>query len=64
MKSAHEWWGNNISGQDHAGMWVHESFANYAEGIYTSAAWGRARRGHMIGARRGADDRPVVPAFA
>jgi len=24
--------GNNISGQDHADMWVHESFANYAEG--------------------------------
>src|SRR5216683_666259 len=31
-ESAHEWWGNNISAQDHADMWVHESFANYAEG--------------------------------
>jgi D-alanyl-D-alanine dipeptidase len=64
-ESAHEWWGNNISAQDHADMWLHESFANYAEGIYTECMLGKsAGAAYMIGARRGVrNDRPVVPAF-
>ena len=64
-ESAHEWWGNNISGQDHADMWVHESFANYAEGIYTECLMGKsAGAAYMIGARRGVrNDRPIIPAY-
>jgi aminopeptidase N len=64
-ESAHEWWGNNISAQDHADMWLHESFANYAEGIYTECRLGKsAGAAYMIGARRGIrNDRPIVPVF-
>lgn len=64
-ESAHEWWGNNISAQDHADMWLHESFANYAEGIYTECQQGKsAGAAYMIGARRGVrNDRPVVGTF-
>lgn len=64
-ESAHEWWGNNISVRDHADMWVHESFANYAEGIYTECQQGRsAGAAYMIGARRGIrNDTPIIPAF-
>jgi len=64
-ESAHEWWGNNISAQDHADMWLHESFANYAEGIYTECMLGKmAGAAYMIGARRGVrNDKPIVPAF-
>jgi aminopeptidase N len=64
-ESAHEWWGNNISAQDHADMWLHESFANYAEGIYTECRMGKmAGAAYMIGARAGVrNDRPIVPAF-
>ncbi len=64
-ESAHEWWGNNISAQDHADMWLHESFANYAEGLYTECMLGKtAGAAYMIGARRGVrNDRPIVPAF-
>src|SRR5256885_5453883 len=64
-ESAHEWWGNNISAQDHADMWLHESFANYAEGIYTECRLGKmAGAAYMIGARGGVrNDRPVVPTF-
>ena len=40
-ESAHEWWGNNITTKDNADMWVHESFANYAEGIYTECLFGK-----------------------
>ena len=32
-ESAHEWFANNITAKDNADMWVHESFANYAEGL-------------------------------
>lgn len=64
-ESAHEWWGNNVSAQDHADMWVHESFANYAEGIYTECQLGKtAGAAYVVGTRRGIrNDRPVVGTF-
>jgi hypothetical protein len=34
-ESAHEWWANNITYKDMADMWIHESFANYAENLFT-----------------------------
>ena len=62
-ESAHEWFGNSISAEDHADMWVHESFANYAEGLYTECLLGKtAGAAYMIGARQGVrNDRPVIP---
>ena len=64
-ESAHEWWGNSVSAQDHADMWLHESFANYAEGLYTECRLGKtAGAAYMIGARKGIrNDQPIVPAF-
>ncbi|MDO8665088.1 MAG: M1 family metallopeptidase, partial [Gemmatimonadales bacterium] len=64
-ESAHEWWGNNISAADHADMWVHESFANYAEGIYTECQQGKsAGAAYIIGSRRGIrNDRPILGTF-
>jgi len=64
-ESAHEWFGNNISDQDRADMWLHESFANYAEGIYTECRLGKtAGAAYMIGARAGVrNDRPIIPAY-
>ena len=41
-ESAHEWWGNNITTADIADMWVHESFANYSESLYTECRYGKA----------------------
>lgn len=64
-EAAHEWWGNNISMNDRADMWIHESFANYAEGIYTECLMGKtAGAAYVIGTRRGIrNDRPVVATF-
>jgi aminopeptidase N len=64
-ESAHEWWGNNITAKDNADMWVHESFANYAEGIYTECLFGKdAGAQYIIGNRRGIrNDRPIIPAY-
>lgn len=30
----HEWWGNSISVNDHAEMWIHESFTTYMEALF------------------------------
>ena len=61
-ESAHEWWGNNITAQDHADMWVHESFANYAENLYTECLAGKARARSTSSARRAniRNDAPIV----
>lgn len=34
-ETAHEWFGNNITSKDVADLWIHESFANYSETLYT-----------------------------
>ncbi|HEY5490085.1 MAG TPA: M1 family metallopeptidase [Gemmatimonadaceae bacterium] len=63
-ESAHEWFGNNITTKDLADMWVHESFANYAEGLYTECLFGKqAGADYIVGNRRGIrNDRPIIGA--
>ena len=62
-EAAHEWWGNNVTASDIAENWVHESFAAYAENLYTECLTGSKADGaeYVIGTRaRIANDRPVV----
>jgi aminopeptidase N len=64
-ESAHEWWGNNLTTADLADMWVHEGFANYAEGLFVECQSGKAagaeyQRGNRRTIR---NDRPIVPAY-
>lgn len=64
-EAAHEWWGNNITTADLADMWVHESFGNYAESLYTECLGGtEAGAEYVIGTRSGIrNDRPIIPAY-
>ncbi len=64
-ESAHEWFANNLTGRDHADMWIHESFANYAENLYTECQFGKeAGARYVIGTRRGIrNDRPIIPQY-
>ncbi len=64
-ESAHEWWGNNITDKDAADMWIHESFANYAEGIYEECRAGKESGAkYIIGSRRNIrNDAPIVGHF-
>jgi len=64
-ESAHEWFGNNITAKDNADMWVHESFANYAEGLYTECLMGKDSGAVYIRGNRNwiRNDRPIVPAY-
>jgi aminopeptidase N len=40
-ESSHEWFGNNITSKDLADMWIHESFADYSETLYTEYLFGK-----------------------
>ena len=39
-EAGHEWWGNSISCNDHAEMWIHESFTTYMEALYVECRYG------------------------
>tara|TARA_Y100000994_G_scaffold87792_1_gene72675 strand:+ start:8378 stop:9970 length:1593 start_codon:yes stop_codon:yes gene_type:complete len=39
-ESAHEWWGNSVSMENIEDMWIHESFATYAEALYVEKKYG------------------------
>lgn len=65
-ESAHEWWGNNITASDIADNWVHESFANYSENIYTECLTGSKEFGeeYVVGERPGIrNQQPIVGPY-
>jgi len=51
-ESAHEWWGNNVSMKDAADMWLHESFATYAETWYMECMQGREKAQQYLESQR------------
>lgn len=61
-ESGHEWFGNNITSKDIADMWIHESFTNYSETIFTGCYYGeQAADEYNIGSRRNiSNDRPII----
>ncbi len=40
-ESGHEWFANNITHQDLADMWIHESFTNYSESLFVEYHYGK-----------------------
>jgi len=61
-ESAHEWFANNITYRDMADMWIHESFASYAESLFTEYFYGKqAGKEYVRGTRRNIrNDRPII----
>lgn len=39
-ETGHEWWGNSVSMNDLADMWIHESFCTYAESVFVECKYG------------------------
>ncbi|MFT4033438.1 MAG: M1 family metallopeptidase [Siphonobacter sp.] len=60
-ESGHEWFANNITNRDVADMWIHESFTNYSESLFTEYYYGKqAGADYVIGCRKLIrNDRPV-----
>lgn len=61
-ESGHEWFANNITYRDIADMWVHESFTNYSEGLYTEYHFGKeAGAAYIRGTRASIGNRaPII----
>jgi aminopeptidase N len=64
-ESAHEWWGNNISMRDAADMWIHESFANYAENLFVDYHFTQDEAAqYVIGCRANVqNDSPIIGTY-
>lgn len=64
-ESGHEWFGNNITSNDLADMWVHEGFTNYSETLYIDYIFGKdAANEYNYGIRRGIrNDRTIVAQY-
>lgn len=64
-ESGHEWFGNNITTNDVADMWVHESFTAYSETLYTQDLFGKeAGNDYVIGTRLNIlNDIPMIGAY-
>ncbi len=64
-ESGHEWFGNNITAKDIADMWVHESFTNYSESLFTEYWYGKkAGAEYVIGLRKNIlNDQPIIGEY-
>lgn len=64
-ESGHEWFGNNITSIDIADTWIHESFTNYSETLFTEYFYGKkAAEEYVEGIRKLiANDRPIIGVY-
>lgn len=64
-ESGHEWFANNITYRDIADMWIHESFTNYSESLFTEYYFGKeAATDYVVGTRKGIkNDIPIIGIY-
>jgi aminopeptidase N len=64
-ESGHEWFGNNITCKDIADEWIHESFTNYSETLYTGFFFGKnAGDAYCIGTRKSIENKfPIIQFY-
>ncbi len=64
-ESGHEWFGNSITTEQIADMWVHEGFTTYSEAMYVENLFGlQAANQYVQGIRRNiANDKPVIGEY-
>ncbi|MCJ8164263.1 M1 family metallopeptidase [Pontibacter sp. E15-1] len=65
-ESGHEWFANNITYQDIADMWIHESFTAYSEALFVDYHYGKkAGADYVIGTRANIqNDRPIIGYYS
>ena len=64
-ESGHEWWGNSITTNDIADMWVHEGFCTYSEVLYVECMHGYdAMLSYVNNQKRSVrNDKPVIGPY-
>ncbi|MES2748152.1 MAG: M1 family metallopeptidase [Bacteroidota bacterium] len=61
-ESAHEWFGNSITSDDIADMWIHEGFTQYAETVYIECQFGAEKAKTYINGLKNnvSNDKPII----
>jgi aminopeptidase N len=61
-ESGHEWFGNSLTAQDIADMWIHEGFTSYSEAVYIECRWGKEEAlAYLKGIRSGiGNEKPII----
>jgi len=60
-ESGHEWFANNLTNNDAADMWIHESFTSYSEALYLDYHYGtEAGNAYCIGHRNKAANKSPI----
>ncbi|WP_336732663.1 M1 family metallopeptidase [Chryseobacterium sp. VD8] len=64
-ESGHEWFANNITAKDQADMWIHESFTNYSEVLFTERYMDKkSAELYAMGIRNGIqNDVPIIGKY-
>ena len=64
-ESGHEWFGNNITAQDKADMWIHEAFTTYSEVLFTENYMDKnAANTYIKGLRKSImNDQPIIGTY-
>ena len=64
-ESGHEWWGNSITTNDIADMWVHEGFCTYSEALYVECLYGYQAMLSYVNNQKNhvRNDRPILGAY-
>ena len=64
-ESGHEWFGNSISAEDIADLWVQEGFTNYAENLFVEFHFSKQQaEDYVIGCRKLIkNDRPIIGVY-
>lgn len=64
-ESGHEWFANNITAKDQADMWIHESFTNYSEVLFTERYMDKkSAELYAVGIRNGIqNDIPIIGKY-
>jgi aminopeptidase N len=64
-ESGHEWFANNVTHQDVADMWIHESFTSYSENLFLDYHFGtKAANEYVQGVRRNImNDKPIIGIY-
>ena len=64
-ETGHEWFGNNVSMQDSADMWIHEGFTNYCENLFVEYHFTeKEAQDYVIGCRKLVkNDKPIIGQY-
>ena len=64
-ESGHEWFGNSITSQDIADMWIHEGFTCYTESVFLECQYGYEKSQQYInGLKRNIqNDKPIIGQY-